>query len=56
MHNRMKGAFLYTIEYVKYLSIYQKVTWKDVWYTNEYMEELHSPRDAVQEYKDNSYA
>ena len=56
MQNHMKWAFLYTVDYVKYLSIYLKGTWKVIQYTNVYVEEPHSPRDAVQEYNDNSYA
>ena len=55
MHNRSQGAFLYTIEYVKYLSTYLKGTWKVVRYTNKCMEEPHDPWDAVQEINENSY-
>ena len=56
MHNRMKGAFLYTVEYMKYLSIYLKGMWKVVQYTNVYVEEPHSPWYAVQANNDKSYA
>ena len=56
MHNRSQGAFRYTIEYVKYLSIYLKGMWKVVWYTNVYMDQRHSPQDAVKENNDISYA
>ena len=55
MHNRSKGAFLYNVEYVKYLSIYLKGMWKVVRYTNEYVEEPQNPWDVVQEINDNSY-
>ena len=55
MHNYTKGTLWYTIDYVKYLSIYLKGTWKDVLYTNKYMEEPLDPQDVVQETHDNSY-
>ena len=34
MHNRTQEAFRYTIEYVKYLSIYLKGMWKIILYTS----------------------
>ena len=55
MHNRLKGAFRYTIEYMKNLSIYLKGTWKVILYIGWYMEELHDPQDKVKERNDNSY-
>ena len=55
MHNRTKGAFWYTIKYVKYLSIYHKGMWNTIQYTNVYVEEPYSPRDVVHEYTDNPY-
>ena len=56
MHTHMKGEFLYIVEYMKYLSIYHKGTWKEIWYTNMYVEEPHSPQIAVKEGNDTSYA
>ena len=56
MHNHSKGAFQYTIEYMKYLSIYLKGTWNVIHYTNVYVEEPHSPMDVVQAYNDKYYA
>ena len=55
MHNHSQGAFLYTIEYMKYLSIYLKGMWKVIWYTGKYLEEPHDPQDVVQEINDRSY-
>ena len=34
MQNHSQGAFLYTIKYVKYLSIYLKGMWKVIQYTD----------------------
>ena len=56
MNNCMKGAFWYTIKYMKYLSIYHKGTWKAIQYTNVYVEELHDHEYVVQVYNDNFYA
>ena len=56
MYNHMKSAFIYIIEYMEYLSIYHKSMWKVIQYTNEYVEEPHSPQAAVQELNDKSYA
>ena len=56
MHNHTKGAFLHTIKYMKYLSIYLKGMWKAIRYTNLYMEELHSFWDVVQANNDEYYA
>ena len=54
MQNRSKGAFLYTIEYEKYLLIYLKGTWKSIQYTGWYVQEPH-PWDVVQPKNKNSY-
>ena len=55
MHNRSQGAFLYTIEYLKYLSIYLKGMWKVIRYTDGTWEPRES-RDAMQMSNDSSYA
>ena len=39
MHNHSQGAFLYTIEYMKYLSIYLKGMWKAIQYTDDNVDE-----------------
>ena len=38
MHNHTKGASLYIVEYMKYLSIYHKSMWKAIRYMSEYID------------------
>ena len=53
MHNRSKGAFLYTTDYMKYLIPQGYVKGHSIY--QQYVEETHDPQDAVQENNDSSY-
>ena len=44
MHNYSQGAFQYTIEYMKNLSIYLKGTWKAIQYTDDVWNNHASPK------------
>ena len=56
MHHRTQGAFLYRIEYLKYISIYLKGTWKVRSIYWLYVEEPRESRYVVQTNNENSYA